>query len=110
MDTFEYQALAQRTASTSDSPSKLLNAALGLCGESGEIADAVKKHLFQGHPLDEYQLIREAGDVCWYLAELAEALHVPISTFMEQNILKLKKRYPNGFDTDRSQHREEGDT
>lgn len=106
----EYQQLAMRTANQTLFPEQqLVNAALGLAGESGEIADAVKKHLFQGHPLDRDHLLKEAGDCAWYLALLATALHCDLSSVLTMNIDKLRKRYPDGFDAERSINRKEGD-
>jgi NTP pyrophosphatase (non-canonical NTP hydrolase) len=84
----------------------LLNAVMGLCGESGEAIDIVKKQLFQGHDLDTEKLKKELGDIAWYLAEAASALDVPLEEIFQGNIDKLKKRYPEGFDSERSIHRE----
>ena len=52
------------------------------------------------------KLVKELGDVCWYVAEIATALDVPLEDVMQRNIDKLRARYPEGFDTLRSQHRE----
>ena len=84
----------------------LMNALMGLCGESGEAIDVMKKHLFQGHPLDRAKLMKELGDVAWYLAEAATGLGVPLSEILQGNLDKLHARYPQGFDTNRSQNRE----
>lgn len=84
----------------------LMNALMGLCGESGEAIDVMKKHLFQGHPLDRAKLLKELGDVAWYLAEAATGLGVPLSEILQGNLDKLHARYPQGFDTKRSQNRE----
>lgn len=84
----------------------LMNALMGLCGESGEAIDVMKKHLFQGHPLDRAKLMKELGDVAWYLAEAATGLGVPLSKILQGNLDKLHARYPQGFDTNRSQNRE----
>ena len=84
----------------------LINSVMGLCGESGEAIDIVKKHLHQGHPLDKEKLLKELGDIAWYLAEAAYALDVPLDAVLEGNIAKLKARYPEGFDTEKSLHRE----
>ena len=84
----------------------LVNAVMGLCGESGETVDLVKKHMFQGHPLDRDKLIRELGDVAWYLAEAATALDVPLSAILRGNLDKLHRWYPDGFTVERSLHRE----
>lgn len=106
----EYQALAMRTSNRDLSPDdRLLNGALGLVGESGEIADLVKKNLMQGHVLDVEHVAKELGDVCWYIAETATAIGCDMETIMKMNIEKLRKRYPDGFDSERSQHRKEGD-
>ena len=84
----------------------LLNALMGLCGESGEAIDLLKKHRFQGHPLDREKMIKELGDVAWYLAEAATGLDIDLSEVLQRNLDKLHARYPQGFDTARSQHRE----
>ena len=83
----------------------LINGVMGLCGESGEAIDIVKKHLAQGHPLDREGLIKELGDVAWYLAETAYALDVSLDEVFQRNIDKLKARYPEGFDASRSVER-----
>lgn len=112
----EYQRNAMRTASgisTSCPENLLLQGVMGMSGESGEALDIVKKIMFQGHELNEAtreHLIRELGDVLWYVATTAEALGVPLETVMQTNIDKLRARYPKRFDAERSQHREEGDT
>jgi len=84
----------------------LINAVMGLCGESGEAVDLVKKHLFQGHELNRDALKKELGDIAWYLAEAATALDTPLEEIFQGNIDKLKKRYPQGFDPGRSRNRE----
>ena len=107
----EYQALAMRTASEMnyEHHGMLMNGALGLCGESGEVADIVKKATFQGHELDINHVAKELGDVAWYLAVSATAIGVDLETILKMNIDKLRKRYPDGFSSERSQHREAGD-
>ena len=106
----EYQALAMRTSNKAMPPDDhLLNGALGLTGEAGEVADLVKKTFMQGHKLDVEHLAKELGDVCWYIAETATAIGCDMETIMRMNIDKLKARYPDGFDSERSQHREDGD-
>lgn len=102
----EYQELALRTASTLESDKLVLNGALGLNGEAGEVADHIKKHLFQGHELDKENLAKELGDVCWYIAIMAEGLGYDLESIMQMNIDKLRKRYPQGFEKERSLHRE----
>ena len=104
----EYQRLAMATLNPALSKQDvLINGVMGLCGESGEAIDIVKKHLHQGHNLDNEKLIKELGDIAWYLAEVAYALDVKLDDVFQQNIEKLKARYPMGFDTERSINREE---
>lgn len=88
-------------------PGELLNGALGLTGEAGEVADQIKKLIFHGHDLDRDGLIKELGDVCWYLALLCHAIGVPLEEVMTLNIEKLKKRYPEGFSESASINRKE---
>ena len=87
----------------------LINSVMGLCGESGEAIDIVKKWLAQGHQLDKEHLAKELGDIAWYLAEAATALDLNLEDILEANIEKLKKRYPEGFDIHRSLERNEKD-
>jgi NTP pyrophosphatase (non-canonical NTP hydrolase) len=106
----EYQKLAMTTLNPALSEKDvLINGVMGLCGESGEAIDIVKKHLAQGHELDREHLIKELGDIAWYLAEVAYVLGVPLEEVLQRNIDKLRARYPEGFDTERSLSRKEGD-
>ena len=103
----EYQSLAMRTLNPALSDQDvLINGVMGLCGEAGEAIDIVKKHLHQGHALDREGLIKELGDVAWYLAEIAQALDIDLETVLQLNLQKLKKRYPQGFDVEKSMNRE----
>ena len=107
----EYQTAALRTAQTDKflASDLLINAALGLCGESGEVADIVKKFRFQGHDLDFEHIAKELGDISWYLAVGAYAIGYDLETILQMNVDKLKARYPDGFSTYRSLHRAEND-
>ena len=106
----EYQQLAMTTLNPQlDKKDVLINGVMGLCGESGEVIDIVKKHLHQGHELDREKLIKELGDVAWYLAEAATALDMDLEDILASNIEKLKKRYPEGFSCERSRTRLQGD-
>jgi len=99
----EYQKLAMTTLNPELSQKDvLINGVMGLCGESGEAIDIVKKWLAQGHDLDREKLAKELGDICWYLAETATALDLSLEDIMAANIEKLKRRYPEGFDSARS--------
>ena len=104
----DYQQLAARTLSPGQSPDdRLANAALGLTGEAGEVAEHVKKHLFHGTPLDRAAVAKELGDCLWYLAALASALDLDLSDVGTRNIEKLRRRYPEGFSAERSRNRTE---
>ena len=104
----EYQALALVTANRALSKREMLtNGVMGLCGEAGETIDLVKKHLFHGHELNREKLLEELGDVAWYLAETCSALDADLESVLTANVEKLKKRYPEGFDSYRSIHRDE---
>lgn len=106
MKVSEYQQEAMTTLNRSIPQKDLLvNAVMGPCGESGECVDLVKKHLFQGHDLDRTRLMKELGDVAWYLAEAATALNVPLEEILQGNLDKLRSRYPEGFDAERSRQR-----
>ena len=104
----EYQKLAMVTLNPELSKKDvLINGVMGLCGESGEAIDIVKKHLHQGHELDKEKLAKELGDIAWYLAETAWALDIPLEQILQGNIDKLRKRFPEGFSTERSVSRAE---
>lgn len=104
----EYQRLAMTTLNPAlDRKDVLINGVMGLCGEAGEAIDIVKKHLAQGHALNRDALIKELGDVAWYLAETAYALDVPLEEVCQRNIDKLRARYPEGFSAEKSIHRQE---
>lgn len=88
----------------------LINSALGLNGEAGEVADIIKKWQFQGHAIDKTKIIKELGDIMWYVSFGAYACGVTLEEVATTNIAKLAARYPNGFfEADRSKNRKEGD-
>jgi len=108
MDLDEYQELALRTAGHHESERKvLIYTALGLTGESGEVAEIIKKAFFHGHPLDREALHKELGDVLWYLAVMADGLGFSLDEIASANVAKLRARYPEGFSEQRSIHRQE---
>ena len=116
----EYQELALRNDSLLRNPihtvvildrekynsvRRLEQGLMGLNGEAGEAIDILKKHLFQGHDLDREHLAKELGDVAWYLAISADALGYSLEQILQMNIDKLRARYPDGFEAERSLHR-----
>ena len=108
----QYQTEAMRTASGMTAASDenlMLNGAMGLNGEAGEVIDILKKHMFQGHDLDKDHVAKECGDCLWYLAILAKGAGYTLDEIAEMNKEKLRKRYPDGFEAGRSLHRSIGD-
>ena len=105
----EYQLQAARTINHDLQPYELsLHALHGMTSEVGEIHGIYQK-AFQGHFPDEEHLKKEVGDLLWFIAEYCTVHGWCLSDIMQMNIDKLKARYPEGFDTERSTHREEGD-
>ncbi len=98
----EYQEKALRTAGNPN----IENGLMGLCGEAGECIDILKKSMFQGHELDREHLAEELGDVAWYLAISASALGYNLSDILKSNVEKLRKRYPRGFEAEKSVNRQ----
>lgn len=93
-----YQRQANRTAKKSDDLNyNLTHAALGLAGEAGEFVDAVKKAAIYGKPLDVENLREEMGGLLWYIALACESMGVSMADIAQENINKLKRRYPNAY-------------
>jgi NTP pyrophosphatase (non-canonical NTP hydrolase) len=102
----EYQQLALRTAGHREDRQQVLTyTALGLTGESGEVAEMIKKAFYHGHPLEKEKLSKELGDVLWYLAVMASGLGLSLDQIASENIDKLRARYPEGFSEERSLNR-----
>ncbi len=102
----EYQQLSARTLGACRThEQQLANAALGLTGEAGEVADIIKKHLYHATPLDKEALVKELGDCLWYLATFGTVLGISLEDIAQRNVDKLRQRYPAGFDTERSRNR-----
>ena len=91
----------------------LLTAAIGLAAEGGEFAELPKKIVFQGKPCDEdtmFHMKRELGDIMWYWINACRALNLDPNDVIEENVNKLKSRYPDGeFDVHYSENRKQGD-
>jgi len=91
----------------------MLTGAMGLCSESGELMEIVKKMMFQGKPLDAetaFHMKRELGDIIWYWTNMCRALHLDPNDVIAENVNKLKSRYPGGnFDVYHSENRKQGD-
>ena len=105
----DYQTLAMRTCrfdiSNDEEREWMVHHALfGLSSEVGEVLGCYQKS-YQGHKLDATRIYEEVGDVLWMVAELCSAYGWELEGVMQYNIDKLKKRYPDGFDPERSIHR-----
>jgi len=105
---FYVQEILRTYAGSDETRDKLCLGALGLAGESGEVVDLVKKHLYQGHEIDSARMCDELGDVLWYFALICHATGSTLKEVMRGNVEKLRKRYPEGFAVERSILREEG--
>jgi len=110
----DYVALLDRLWILEDSANlpRLLTAVIGMQSETGEFAEIVKKCIFQGKALNEetkFHLMRELGDIIWYWSQGVMSLGYTPSEVITENINKLEKRYPNGFEAFRSENRAEGD-
>lgn len=106
-DEFFRRLLTVETNGTPIDPGELLNGALGLTGEAGEVSDMIKKHIFHGHDLNRDELVKELGDCAWYLALLCNAIGISLEDVLITNIEKLKRRYPEGFSSEASINRTE---
>lgn len=102
----EYQELAGRTSGAGEDGNKRkIIAALGLAGEAGEFANLIKKLTAHGHSIPNSHLAEELGDVMWYLAEAASACGLDLNQIAQENIDKLRDRYPEGFSQEKSINR-----
>lgn len=88
---------------------EVINACLGLSGEVGELNDMIKKWIFHMSEIDREHLKKETGDICWYIALFCHSMNFSLEEIMEKNIEKLRKRYPEGFDTAKSNNRHKDD-
>lgn len=91
----EYQRESARTLNSRLTDNeRLLDAAAGIAEEAGEVLAHVRKHLYQGRPLDTTKLAEELGDVLWCVAAAATVSGLKLDEIAAANTEKLKKRYP----------------
>ena len=102
----EYQKLAMRTATKLHPMEALRHGMFMLASEAGECCSIMQK-IYQGHNLDTNKIVDELSDVLWAAARVCDAMGFTLDEVMEHNIEKLKKRYPNGFEVERSLNRGE---
>lgn len=109
MKVSEYQNLAARTINPELTNNELEKHALfGMVGEIGEIHSIYQK-TYQGHRINPEHLKKELGDLLWFISEFCTASEWTIEEIMQMNIAKLKGRYPEGFDSYKSLHRDKED-
>ncbi|ANC08053.1 MULTISPECIES: nucleoside triphosphate pyrophosphohydrolase family protein [Bacillus cereus group] len=113
----QYQEAALRTWNTNnDFVGRVLNAALGLTGEAGEVADVVKKAIFHGHGFDPahcpgeeegntHKIALELGDILYYISIMSHEMGYTLEDIAQMNVSKLAIRYPDGFSREASQNR-----
>ena len=105
----EYQKLAAKTINKDlDIADQERHALHGMVGEIGEIHSIYQK-VYQGHYESADHIKKELGDLMWFIAEYCTAMEWKLDDVMQMNIDKLKARYPEGFEVDKSLHRAEGD-
>lgn len=105
----EYQKLAARTINNNLTKlCKEYHALHGMVGEIGEIHSLYQK-TYQGHEYTEEHMKKEIGDLLWFIAEYCTVCDWKLEDIMQMNIDKLKARFPEGFEVDKSLHRKEGD-
>jgi NTP pyrophosphatase (non-canonical NTP hydrolase) len=103
MTTKEYQQSVKRTVNPSLTlKDAIIQKVFGIAGEAGEVVDIFKKHFFQEHAVNKDRVKEEIGDMMWYIAGLCNLLDIDISEIYDLNIEKLKRRYPEGFDRNKS--------
>jgi len=89
----EYQEFARSTAVYPED-CRVVYPTLGLCGEAGEVAEKIKKHMRDGRTLVGVGL--ELGDVLWYISALADDLGVTLEEIAQANVDKLQSRKVRG--------------
>lgn len=105
----EYQRLARRTINAElTTYQKRQHALFGMASEIGELLGLYQK-MYQGHELIEEHEQKEIGDILWMVAEYCTTQGWELDDIMALNIEKLKARFPDGFDPEKSLHRKEGD-
>lgn len=103
LDSYQEKALAFH----SEREDRIYTYLLGLAGEAGEVCDLFKKHFGHGHHLDRDKVVKELGDVLWYVSAVASLQGISLQEIADKNIEKLTKRYPNGFSSEASINRTE---
>lgn len=102
----EFLEASKRTAPKDKGDLARANYGMGLAGEAGEVVDLIKKVVFHGHELPKEKLKGELGDVAHYWVILCHLFDLDPEEVLQENVNKLKKRYPEGFSKERSINRD----
>ena len=102
-ESVDIEAIRERLT---DDVLRLFHATQGMCTETGEFMDVLKKHMFYGKPLDKVNLEEELGDMLWYIGLAIDALGLSMDSVMIKNIAKLRARYPEKFDEHNAKSRD----
>jgi len=98
MNLKEYQELAKLTAKKFDNPELEISTwGLGVTGEAGDIASCIKKTFAHKNEVVKEGIKENIGDMFWYSAMICNFFNWNMEEILQQNIEKLKKRYPQGF-------------
>lgn len=107
----QYQREAIRTDLTSEKYAEILlnlteadirmfHMSMGMCTETGELHDELKRCIVYGKEFDRTHVIEELGDLMWYIANMCNIIDIPLEAVMQINNSKLRARYPDKFDSE----------
>lgn len=88
-----------------DNKDEILNWAIGLSEECGEVMNHIKHHCWGGEQIIEEEIAKEFGDVLWYLSALATAMNINLDTVAQLNQKKLDFRFGDSFSEEKSKNR-----
>jgi NTP pyrophosphatase (non-canonical NTP hydrolase) len=92
-ETIRYDQFVQQLFKADTRAMMVLHAALGICGEAGELADALKKNAIYNKPIDRNNLVEELGDLEFYMQAVRNLYEISRGEVMQFNAEKLSKRY-----------------
>lgn len=102
----DYKGIRERMSSVTSI--RALHGSIGITTEAGELLDAVKKYIFYGRELDVVNIKEEIGDLMYYSALLADEFGFNLNLILQNNIEKLRARYPEKFTEDSAINRDLG--
>lgn len=99
------QHVAKLFVKPTDEVGRLLQAAVGISGEAGELLDCIKKTWIYGKKLDKENILEECGDLLFYIQAILAEAGFTMQEAREHNVFKLRKRYPEGYTDEAAQVR-----